>query len=449
MSNIFYGKHVNFTFFNETSVACKWFERWHYLTSPIIHEQLEKKLNQGSTSESDYNGSRFCTPPEIYRKTSTPMFVGQKGFETPCAPNFSLKTPKTNSPSIAQNDAISQTSETQFFSFLLHASNEGMTPFRISKDEQFSRSNSGRKLSVMEEQEKIAEEVEKTTANAIEVSSPVDMDLTKPEGGILQDSPKSDDNHEDVVKKVRFSDQHKIAAENMMDSCMRTILNMSTEEEFHDANDVTNAQKAKTTEGTKDEKSTVDTSSNVKDATNASDSQVEDRRSLIQPSENILSDSQIRIIRDNTKNINKENRNPEVSNESSSTTNQRDSNRVLMMVLMESNSGRLTTDLIPLINSGLKKLQEQLTSANYQSPSSAVESAKVCRRSVTRMKMSVSSVESYSVNDAATMTNRGQLASSPSPSVRSGENNVTRNNGGFLSTITQMMRHALRNFSGR
>lgn len=437
----------NFTFLNETSAACKWFERGHYLKTPI---DLEKKLKQCSTSESDYNNSRFCTPPEIYRKTSTPMFIGQKdGFETPCVPNFSLKTPKTNSPSIAILNT--QTSETQFFSFLLHASNEE-TPFRISKDEEFSRSNSGRKLSITEEEEKIVEETEKTTANVIEVSSPVDMDLMKSEGG-LQDSPKSDDNREDVVKKVRFSDEHKIVAElgNVMESCVRSILNMSTEEEeFHDAHDVTNAQKAKTIEGTKDAKKTVDTSSIVEDTTNTSESQAEDRRrSLIQPLGNFLNDSQIRIIRDNTKNINKENRDPEVSNESSSTTNQRDSNRVLMMVLMESNSGGLTTDLMPLINSGLKKFQEQLTSANCQSPSSAVESAKVCRRSIT-MRMSISSVESYSANGAATMTNREHLASSHSLSpVRIGENNVTRSNSGFLSTIAQVMKDTLKNFPGR
>jgi len=335
-----------------------------------------------------------------------------------------------------------------------------MTPFKTNKDEQFSRSNSGRKLTIMEEQNKIAyNDAEKTTANVIEISSPVDMDLTKPEGGILQDSPKSDDIREDIVKKVKFSDQHKTAAAlgDLMESCVQTILNMSREEdEFHDAFDVSKAQKTKAiVEDTKNAKNTMDTNniedaSTVKDSKNTNDNQADrrdkaedKRRSLIQPSENFLNNSQIKIIQDNTKNMKKENRNLEASNEDSSASNQRDSNRVLMMVVMESNSGELTTDLMPLISSGLKKFQEQLLSANCQSPSNATESAKVCRRSVTTMKMSVSS-ESYSTNSAA--TNHGQLASSSSSSVQSNKNS---NNGGFLSTVAQVMRHALRSFSGR
>lgn len=329
-----------------------------------------------------------------------------------------------------------------------------MTPFRTSKDEQFSRNNSGRKLGIMEE-EKATDEAE-ITANAIKASSPASssmvMDLTTPEGGILmtlEDSPRSG---EDVVKKVRFSDQYKTAVGEFgdsMESCVRTILNTSMEE-FHDAHDESNAQKA-TREGIKSAKNTMNTD-NMKDvegAKSTNDSQAErEKSSLIQPSGNFLSSSQIKIIQDNTKNIKKENRDPEVSREGALSANQRDSNRVLMMVLLESNSGGLTNDLMPLISSGLKKLQEQLVSVNCQSPSSATESAKVCRRSITTMKMSVSSVESYSTDSAATMTNQGsQLASSSSSSsVQDGENS---NNGGFLSTIAQAMKHALRSLSGR
>ncbi|XP_071566430.1 uncharacterized protein [Temnothorax nylanderi] len=440
--------------------ACKWFERWHCLTSPTCFDYLEKnKLKPYSISESDCNGSRFCTPPEIYRKTSTPMFIGQKAsFETPCVPEFTLKTPKTSSPySIAQIASISN--DTQFFSFVLHASSEE-TPFRTCRDEQFFRtSNSFRKLSIMEEEEKTAHEeaAEKITANEIKVSSPVDMDLTSPEGGILQDSPQSDDVREDVVKKVRFSDQFKTAAGetrgiNLTDSCVRTILNTSMEEEedeFHDANNEINARRAKTTaEDIKDAKNADDTN-NVKDTRSAegakstNDSEAEDKtRSSIQPSENLLSNSEIRIIQDNTKNAKKENQDPEVSDGGAPTSNQRDSNRVWIMVAME-NSGGLTNDLI---SSGLKKIQEQIASANCQAPSvSAPESANVCRRSITTMRMSVSSVESYSPNRAETMTNHGQLAPASSSSfVQSGENS---NSSGFLSTVAQVMKHALRSFS--
>lgn len=371
-------------------------------------------------------------------------------------PEFNLKTPK-NLSSIAQIASISnstQTSDTQFFSFLLHSSNEEMTPFRTSKDEQFPRSNSGRKLTIMEEREKTPDkEAKRIIMNVLEITSPVEMDMTQPEGGILQDSSQSNDIREDVVKKVRFSDQYKTAVEvgDLMESCVRAILNMEEEEEeFHDAHDKFNAQKA-TTKGAKDAKSTMDTNSmedtsTVEDAKNTNDSQAEDKkRPLVLPSENFLNSSQIRIIQDNTKNVKKENQDPEESNEDPLTVNQRDSNRVLMMVVMESNSSGLTTDLMPLISTGLKKLQEQLISANYQSPSSAAESAKVCRRSITTMKMSVSSVESYSTNSAVTNYEQPPSSSSSSSVVRS-ENS---NNSGFLSAVAQAMKYAFRSFSGQ
>lgn len=367
-------------------------------------------------------------------------------------PEFSLKT---NSPSIIQIASISKTSDTQFFSFLLHTSIEELTPFRTSKDEQFPRNNSGRKLTIMEEEEKTSyKETAKIIANAIEMSSPVSMDLMTPKGGILEDSPKSDDVQEDSVKKVRFPDQNKTAeVENLMESCVRTILNMSEEDEFHDAHDETNVKAKTTTEDIKD--NTVNTS-DKKDtcivseaAKNTNDSPVEDKkRIVIQLSENFLNDSQIKTVSDSTKNVKEEKRDPEVrdpeaSKEGTLTGNQRDSNTVLMMVLMKSNSGG--NDLMPLISSGLKKLQEQLISAKCHSP--AVESAKVCRRSITTMKMSVTSVESYSANGAGAMTNREPLASSSSPSpVRSDENS---NNGGFLSAVAQVMKHALRSLSGQ
>jgi len=306
------------------------------------------------------------------------------------------------------------------------------------------------------EEEKTTEEAE-IIADMIKALSPasssVAMDLTTPEGGILttpEDSPKSS---EDVVKKVRFSDHKTAAGEfgGLMESCVRTILNTSLEEEeFLDAHDESNAQKAKATrESTKDAKSDTKDPCLVEGAKSTNDNQAEDEKhSSTQPSGNCLSSSQIKIIQDNTKNVKKENHDPEASKEGALSANQRDSNRVLMMVLLESNSGGLTNDLMPLISSGLKKLQEQLVSVNRQSPSSVAEPAKVCRRSITTMKMSVSSVESYSTNSPATTTSHGsQLASSSSSSsVQSGENS---NSGGFLSTIAQAMKHALRSFSGR
>lgn len=384
------------------------------------------------------------------------MFIGPKTeFETPL-PEFNLKTPK-NSPSITQITSISkiQLSNTQFFSVLLHNSNEE-TPFRTCSEE-FPRSNSGRKLTIMEEQEKTPDnETKKIMENVLETTTAVAMDLTQP-CNTLQDSQQSNDNHEDNVKKVRFSDHYKTAAEigSLMESCVRTVLNMDEEEEFHDAHNKFNAQKVKVTEkGAKDAKNTEDVNSMrdtsiVEDKMNTNDNQAEDKNKkiLVQPLENFLNNSQIKIIYDNSKNVKKENRDPEESNKDLSMSNQRDSNRVLMMVLMESNSGGLSTDLMPLISSGLKKLQEQLILANRQSSSNATESANVRRRSVTTMKMSVESVESYSMNNPTTIMNHEQLPSSSSTSVvRNSENS---NNSGFLSAVAQAMKHAFRSLSGQ
>ncbi|XP_011880282.1 PREDICTED: uncharacterized protein LOC105568881 [Vollenhovia emeryi] len=531
-----------------TVATCKWFERWHCLTSPICYEHPEKKPCSIS-GNSDCNSSRFWTPPEIYRKTSTPMFVGQKiGCETPCVPEFSLKTPK-NSPSITHIASISSTSDTQFFSFT-QTSSEGMTPFRSYKNE-FSRNNSGKKLSIMEEDEKIRnEEAEKitahellspvnikltsessiltipkdspksddvtaipinlsspvnmelseasplksgdvtadslelsspvdmeltlskgspmthevsppklddVTANSFELSSPVDMELTLPMNSILTTPPensslKSNNIREDVVKKVRFSDQYKTAGElENLESCVQAIINLSMEEVLHDDHDETNAQKTKATaEDTPDARDIMDTGNPkdmcvVENAKNTNDNQAEDEMpSLIKSSKDFLSDSQSRTVQDNAK---KENRDPEVSHEGASTVIQRDSNRVLMMVLLENNSSEFTNDLMPLISSGLKKLEEQLKSTNFQPPSKSTESAKICRRSITTMRMRVSSVERYSAsNEETTNPNHRELASSSSSSfVQSNKNN---NNGGFLSTVSQTIKYAFRNLSG-
>ncbi|XP_011646914.1 uncharacterized protein LOC105433339 [Pogonomyrmex barbatus] len=411
--------------------ACKWFERWHCLTSPNNHELLQKKPK--CSSGSDYNGSRFSTPPEIYRKTSTPMFVGQKvDFETLCVPDFSLKTPP-----IIQSDVISKSNnqDTQFFSFLQNISNGETTPFRTAKNEQFSRTNSGRKLNIMKEQKETTDnETEKITANANKVSSS-DMNLTMPTENILQDSPKLDDIRENVMKKVRFSDHYETAVgiEDLIESYMRDILNTSTEEEG-DAHDVTNAQKANTTKNMKDTKDTVDTK--ITEDTKV----VKDTKcSLIR--KKFLNDSPIEVIQNNAKSIEKEKCNPKESNISLSTVNQGDSNTVVMVMLMQSNSKGLTSDLMPLISSGLKKMQEQL-SVNGQSSSNTIEPSStpnLCRKSITKMKMSVSSVKSYSPSSAM-MTNSRQIASSI-------QNRENTNSGGFLSIIAHAMKHALRNFS--
>ncbi|KAL0133471.1 hypothetical protein PUN28_000899 [Cardiocondyla obscurior] len=411
--------------------ACKWFKLWHGLTSTFIYDHQEKKLKPHSISDSDCNWSRFCTPPEIYRKTSTPMFDSQKNsFETPCVPKFTLKTPQTNSPSITQvTSSISKTNNTRYFSFLL-TSNDKITPFKTCRDEQLPRNNSGRNLIVTYEKENEIDD------DAVQVSPPVNVNLTTFTGGILQNSPQSDI-FEDVVK-VRFSDEFKTATEasefsgNLMEPCVQNNFYASEEEEeeeFHDArNEIT--QKAKTaTENIKDRKNIITKNNkdvnDIKNMKSTNDSQEKDkRRSLTEPSEYFVSPQ--------------------------SAAKERDSKRLLMMVLVEtveSNSGELSNDLMPLINSGLKKLQEQLISANRQSPPSDSKSGEVCRRSITTMNMHIASIESYSPKSAAAVTNHEQFASSSSSSSSS-VRSESSNNSGFLSTVTDALKQAFKSVSG-
>lgn len=371
------------------------------------------------------------------------MLVGQKAtFETPCVPHFSLKTPKTNSLSInAQESQNSIYSVTEFFSFSRISIEDDTTPFRSSKDEQLSKSNSGRKLNIMEERDETAnKETEKITADEA-----VDVDLTEPEGRILE-LPTSNviceesDKTPDVVKKVRFSDQRETVSEpeykgSIKSSCVKIMLNTSAEEEkFHDAREISSTPNAKNSEDTND--INKDTMKIMQDTENTKDS------SFIKSLQNSLVDSQ---IVQNDKNAEKENRNPEINDGDSSATCRQDTNRVLITVLMESNSGGLSTDLMPLIDSGLKKLQE-LASTSQPSLVESTDVVNLRNKSITRMEMSISSVESYSAKDAT--TDSRQIVPSPSSlSMRNVRNNI--NNNGFFAVVAQAMKYALKSFSGQ
>ncbi|RLU15653.1 hypothetical protein DMN91_011407 [Ooceraea biroi] len=441
--------------------ACKWWSR-HCLTSPVGSGYLEK-LKLCSMSDSNYN-DKFYTPCEVQRKTSTPMFAGQKvdvEYQTPCIPDFSLKTPQTNSSSIVQCSGTAKTQNesrnsearsTDFFSFSTHVANED-TPFKASEDDQFPRSNSGRKLDIKEEKDETADKA--ATVSEGRILSPVDMDLTSVEGGIPRDSPQLDpiceepDETPEIVK-VRFSDEHKILPEfeKRMESCVKSILNASMEDDvFHDANDAheSNAKNAEDATAEHPTKITGDT----KDEKNAKCDQEKDEACTLEKSlQNYQNNLHVEMIQDNEVKKNekeKENRNSEPN----SVTMNQQGTRVLMMVLVENNSGGLDGDLMPLINSGLKKLQEQMTSANYSTPDTIESSGtnKVRRQSVTKMQMTVSTVESYSVNNtttAAVATDCQEIVPSTSLSVQ----NTDERNGGFLSSFSQAVKYVLRSFSG-
>lgn len=412
-------------------------------------------------SDSDYN-DKFCTLSESHRKTSTPMLTGQNSkmeYDTSCIPDFVLKTPQANSSSAilqcnetaktyeSQNSA---TRDTEFFSFSTYVPNEN-TPFKDNKSDQFARSSSGRrKRDIVEKLNKIGD----AATIQDQPLSPINMELTGTEGGILRDSPQLDpiceepDETPEIVKKVRFSDEHKILNfEQRMEFCVKSMLNISTEEdneEYHDAR--AHVSKNANVTGEHLTKVTEKVTANERDARcNQEAGEVFISEKSLQ---NCLNDIHVAMIQGMEAEKNKENKTLDQANSVSTITTQQGT-RVLMMVLVENNSVGLNgPDLMPLINSGLKKLQEQVATTNYSAPDTIETSGTgtVRRQSFTKMQMTV---ESYSMDDtttaatAATTDYREIMQSSSSPA----RNEHNERNGGFLSTFTQAVKYALRSFS--
>ncbi|XP_032670064.1 putative uncharacterized protein DDB_G0286901 [Odontomachus brunneus] len=533
--------------------VCKWYSEHRQI---LINERLpgtpattsfDLKLKR---SLSD-NSHAFFTPPEIYRNTSTPMFISQKNsleYQTPCAPNFTLKTPKTNSPLIAQSNATSKIQQSQngdsdikFFSFspnMENMENVGMTPFRSNADDQFPRSNSGRKLNIKESNETVhgkAEEVtsnddithplnmdltmpfqsnadeqfptsnsgrkldikesSETVSNEAEKSSYdnytmslIDMDLTNIEDNISQEhtpklnvgSREESSRASDVVKKVRFSDQYETLSKfgNQVEFYVK---NMTEEGDdvFHDAHDVSGVVKntkstesTQNTENTKDVNDTNDSKNtkitkdtkekdskeqdteemkneNMENIKDAKSNQVDDqKRCLVMSSKDSLDNTEINTCQENQQNAEKENRVVEALSNGVSIMTQKGTSRMLMMVLVENNSENLNNDLMPLIDSGLKKLGEQIISPSSDTCEfSNVNSTDYTRHSVTKVEMNISSVENYSnnSNNVEIMKDHQQIVSDfPSSST---ENGQTSSNGGILSTVAQAVRLAFKNLS--
>ncbi|XP_014467430.1 PREDICTED: uncharacterized protein LOC106740676 [Dinoponera quadriceps] len=477
--------------------ACKWHsEHRRALTNEKLlwtptPTNFEAKLRR-IVSDIKYNNShRSFAQLEIYRNTSTPMFVSQKnGFEyyTPCAPNFSLKTP--NSLSIAQSNATSKIQRSQtsngdikFFSFSPSAvGDEGRTPFRSSVDEQFPRNNTGRKLNIKESNEIVSDDEAKGVASSYDdyTTSPVDMNLTDVQCNQERTPKQNVGSHEesgrvsDVVKRVRFSDQYETLPPEFGHPVKNSLNTTEDEDVFHDAHDVSGVKDTNTrdTGNAKDVNVTSDTKSstedteekekkdikekdtkeerkeNVEDVKDTRDDQVDNKeRSLVQSSKDSSNNTQVDISQENKQNAEKENQAVEaLPNLGVSTMTQKGNSRVLMMVLVENNSN--SPDLMPLINSGLKKLEEQIASP---SPSTSelpnvADTTGYTRRSTTKMEMSVFSVESYSNdNNAEMMADHPQVE--PTFPVSSVEDQRS-GNGGILSVLTQAVRLAFRNLSG-
>lgn len=357
------------------------------------------------------------------------------------------------------------------------------TPFKSKADEQLPRNDSDRKLDIKEEpSETVHNGAEEVALYDDYTTSPVDTNPTDVKDNIPQDhTPKlnvgkreESGRASDVVKKVRFSDQYDTLSEfgNQAGFCVRNTLNTTEEDNdvFHDARDASGVKSTKSTKNMQNKENTNDTNDskntnamrdtkedikkedteenknenveNIKDVRNDRVDDQERAKSSKDSSDN----TEINISQENRRNTEKENRAAEASSNDATIATQKGTSRVLMMVLVENNPEN--TDLMPLINSGLKKIEEQIGSSGT-SGFSGVNSADFTKRCVTKVEMSVSNIESYSNNNS---NNDGEVMRDHQQGVStlpSSSNSKTSSNSGILSTVAQAMRSALKNLSGQ
>lgn len=375
--------------------TCKWWKSQHRY-SLVSKEQRSVLGTPPLTSEektSCEHRSNFCSltsPPELYRNTSTPMVIGQKtslDFKTPSAPNFSLKTPKTNS---ALKSSLKSDNSSNYMS-CPSATIYEETLFRSlplnQENKEFARSKLIN-LGIVKNKDNSNSSGRYMDNNCME-----DMELTNIEDKLLPDSQALEthqgEKRSDSLKKVRFSDQYEIPSE----AGPMVALNVTENEEYYE---------------------TCNTLSEIKES---------------------LEKSQIKIYEDNAKNIQKEYCSPEkvnVINDQQPT----DTSRIVMMVVMEGSSKMTTSDLI---ESSLKKLERIASNTNLSTDSN---SSPGCSSSVASVGSyyTASSHNYYSsLNELNSLDSRDSSTSSNSTD--------DSNSGGILSAVANAVKNVMRNLS--
>ncbi|KAK9303514.1 hypothetical protein QLX08_004824 [Tetragonisca angustula] len=373
----------------ESLGTCKW---WKSKQRHSLVSAQKSILGTPPLVSDEKNPSQFgslTSPPELYRNTSTPMLVDQKtgfNFKTPNVPNFSLKTPKTDSASLnnyevrgsSQRSSLKSDDSSNYVtcpSVNIHEE----TPFRTWPPNYGSK-----ELPRCLENMKVKSNNDSSDNNCVE-----DMELTDVEGEVLPNSQSLEtcqtEKRRDSIKKVRFSDQHETPSEP---NSMAATINMTENEEYFDTSEM----------------------------------------------KELLEGSQIKIYEDNAKNIEKENHNPNSVNDVGQRSD--DSSRVLLMVVVENNSKKTTTDLI---NSGLKKLEGIVTNRNLLAKSNSFPGS----------SNSVTSVDSYySISSQNYYSSPNELSSSanrdPNTSNSSTDNNSS---SGIFSMMANAMKSVMRSFS--
>lgn len=373
---------------------CKWWksQRHHSLISGEQKSVLETppltSEESGSPLFND-NCGPLTSPPEFHRNTSTPMILGQKAsfdFKTPNVPNFSLKTPVTNSASsknseirsdLQENNSKCDNSSSNYVTLPSTTTHEEIPslPLKHENKEEFPH-NKSKNLDNM-----------KNNINPTECSNNCeleDMELTNIENEILPDSQMDKyqgEKRSDSTKKVRFSDQYEDPSEPS---------SITENEEYFEA---------------------CETLSEMKES-------LEKHK------------SQIKIYEDNAKNIEKENRSPSRADVIDNNEQASSSSRIVMMVVMENNSNVSTSDII---DSSLKKLKYMTTNftTNKQNLSS-------CN--------SITSIDSYySVSNSP--LSESSNSSQKDSNISSNSNSDSSNSGGILSVVTNAVKNVMRNFS--
>lgn len=434
-------------------------EYWKRKTSTLSLSSKNKKLPSPITrtvscpstckrdspiSDTEYHSLQsLISPPELMRNTSTPMQVGLSNLKsTPQfnkTPKFIFKTPIK--PTIKENNKYysnfnldsesniqidpSPSSSLAFYSAtsqLMNSNNNrtnvdnslrnltnGETPSRSilrTSRESFSTINTERILEVMDEKEEQLE---------------ISMDMTEVQDniGAVTEKKYSSNVNKEFEKKVRFSDQRQPVADSTIDA-------VSILEEFYEAECGT-------------------------------------------PEKEIdKNESENRMIRDNEDNSDKENSDGRTEDfnfkdgENCSPQLSSTSSRVVMMLVVEKSIDLSTKDLMPLINSSLKKLDrsndiddENLTGSTVSSGvATAVQlETKLSNRSGDIVCKSVTSIDSYKASSTVDYylsdKNKGNsnLTVDNQSTVINDDENVV-NNGGIFSAVAKAMRSAFRALPG-
>lgn len=182
------------------------------------------------------------------------------------------------------------------------------------------------------------------------------------------------------------------------------------------------------------------------------------------------------ISEDENKENEFENIRPSSSNSNTSETNSKknqqaaESSRIVMMLLIDNASQFSRSDLVPLIDSELKKLEETTTTTTSSSTSSlssintvynsisnhsigSQEEKYSMKNSQFRRKSTTSSVNSYfsiaSSSECYTAENELSFTSTSNKENESYENEESSKSDGILSAMARVVRNALKKFPGR